>query len=176
MDLKALFKISYGMYVVSSRKDDKLNGQIANTVFQVTANPPAVAVCINKENLTHECILSKKAFSVAVLSVETPMTYIGTFGFKSGKNTDKFSGLKFKSGATGVPVPLDYTIAYMEAELTGSVDQGTHTLFMGKIVEAEVLSDKEPMTYAYYHQVKGGKTQKNAPTYIEGNPGQGTVK
>jgi flavin reductase (DIM6/NTAB) family NADH-FMN oxidoreductase RutF len=173
VNLKTLFKITYGMYIVSSNKDSKLNGQIANTVFQVTANPPMIAVCINKENLTHECITSKKAFSVAILSVEAPMTYIGTFGFKTGRNVDKFNGLNFKTGTTGVPIPLDYCVGYLEAEVAGSIDQGTHTLFTGKIIEAEVLNDKEPMTYAYYHQVKGGKTQKNAPTFVADEPKKG---
>jgi ferric-chelate reductase [NAD(P)H] len=165
MDLKTLNKLSYGMYIVSSKKDGKLNGQVANTVFQVTSNPPMIAVCVNKQNLTHECIMSKKAFSVSILSVEAPMTFMGKFGFKSGKDVDKFKDTKYKMGVLGVPIALDYAVAYLEAEVTGSMEFDSHTLFIGKIIGAENLGDQEPMTYSYYHLVKGGKTQKNAPTF-----------
>ncbi len=166
MNPKTLNKLSYGMYVVSSKLGDKLNGQIANTVFQVTSNPPMVAVCINKNNLMHDCITSHKAFSISILSADAPMPFIGKFGFRTGRDIDKFKDTNYKTGATGVPIALDYAVAYLEASLHDSVDFGTHTLFIGKITDGEVLSDKEPMTYDYYHKVKGGLTQKNAPTFI----------
>ncbi|GAH77431.1 unnamed protein product, partial [marine sediment metagenome] len=89
MDLKALYKISYGLYVISSRKEDRLNGQIANTLFQVTAEPPAVAVSINKENLTHQFMEKSRIFSASVLCEDTPLNFIGHFGFKSGRELDK---------------------------------------------------------------------------------------
>ena len=167
MDLNALRKITYGMFVVSSKKGEKLNGQIANTVFQVSSEPPLIAVCINKQNLTHEYITESRVFSAAVLSQEAPMTYIGLFGFKSGKNTDKFKTGKYKAGVTGSPVALDFTVAYFECDVIGSFDAGTHTVFVGKMVASEVLDQsKEPMTYAYYHEVKKGLSPQTAPTYI----------
>lgn len=103
MNLKALHKLSYGLYVVASRQGDKLNGQIANTVFQVAAEPPTIAVGINKENLTHEFIKSSKIFSASVLSRETPLSFIGHFGFKSGRELDKFAGINYQTGETQAP-------------------------------------------------------------------------
>ncbi|MCK5534891.1 flavin reductase, partial [bacterium] len=84
MDLSALYKVSYGMYIVSSKKQGKINGQVANTVFQITSSPPTLAVSINKKNLTHTFIQESKIFTVSILSQTTPMSMIGTFGFKSG--------------------------------------------------------------------------------------------
>lgn len=167
MNLKTIQKISYGMYVISSRKGDRINGQIANTVFQITSEPPTIAISINKLNLSHEYIFESKVFTVSILSNEAPMTLIGNFGFKSGRDVDKFKDAKFKSGLTGAPVVLEYTVGYLECEVMGVADVGTHTIFIGKVVDCDILSDKEPMTYAYYHQIKGGKSPKTAPTYIK---------
>lgn len=165
MDPKALHKISYGLYIVCSKKDNKKNGQIANTVFQITAEPPTVAVSINKQNLTHEYIDTSKIFTVSVLSIEAPMKLIGNFGFKSGRDIDKFKEVKFKLSKSHIPLILDYTIACFEAKVINKIDAGTHTIFIGEITDAEILSDKKPMTYEYYHQVKGGYSPKTAPTY-----------
>ncbi|MCX5781881.1 MAG: flavin reductase family protein [Elusimicrobia bacterium] len=166
MNLNALSKISYGMFVISSKKNNKFNGQIANTVFQVSAQPPMIAISINKQNLTHKYISESKVFTAAVLSEETPMKYIGLFGFKSGINTDKFKECESKIGVTGARIATDYAVAYFEAEVVGSLDAQTHTIFTGKIVASEIISEKEPMTYAYYHKIKGGLSPKTAPTYI----------
>lgn len=167
MNLKALYKLGYGLYVVCSKKDGKLNCQIANTVFQVSSEPPTVAVAINKQNLTHEFIASSKVFTVSVLSQDTPLSFIGGFGFKSGRETDKLKGVNYRSGVTGAPIVLENALAYLEAKVVNQMDCGTHTLFLGEVVEADVLKDGEPMTYAYYHQVKRGSTPKTAPSYVE---------
>ncbi len=167
MNLKTLWKISYGLYIVSSKKGDKLNGQIANTVFQVTAEPPTIAVSINTQNLTHEFIGDSEVFSVSILSVETPLRFIGQFGFKSGRDIDKFKDVEYKIGVTGAPIVLDNSIGYLEVEVIDKLDVGTHTIFVGKVIDAEILNDKEPMTYAYYHEVKRGRAPKTAPTYIK---------
>lgn len=166
MDLKTLYKVSYGMYIVCSKKDDKFNGQIANTVFQVTSEPPTIAVCINKQNLTHQFIETSKIFTVSILSTETTMQFIGKFGFKSGRDINKFDGTQHKIGKNNAPIVLDYSIGYLEAEVTNSLDAGTHTIFIGKIINAELIDNKEPMTYAYYHLIKKGKSPKTAPTYV----------
>lgn len=165
MDTTALFKLSYGMYIVSSKKENRFNGQVANTVFQVTAEPIVVGVSINKENLTHEFIENSGLLSISVLSEDTPMTFIGLFGFKSGRNVDKFDGTKYKMGVLGVPVVLEYSLAYLEARVIRKMDLGSHTLFIAEVVEAENLADGNPMTYEYYHRVKRGKAPKTAPTY-----------
>jgi flavin reductase (DIM6/NTAB) family NADH-FMN oxidoreductase RutF/rubredoxin len=167
MDSSVLRLCSYGLYVVSSRKGDKLNGQIVNTVFQVTAAPPTIAVSINKGNLTHQYISESNVFSVSVISTEAPMTFIGTWGFKSGRDVDKFADAQYRTGKTGAPIVMDYTLGYMEAEVIDRLDVGTHTLFVGKIVDLETVSEGEPMTYAYYHQVKKGKTPEKAATYVD---------
>ena len=167
MELKIFYKISYGLYIVSSKADGKFNGQIANTVFQVTSAPPKIAVSINKENLTYKFIQNSKVFTVSILSKETPMNFIGHFGFKSGKEIDKFKDINYKVGETGAPIVLDNCIGYLEAEVVDQIDVGTHTVFIGKVVNAEIIKDIEPMTYDYYHKVKGGSAPKTAPTYIK---------
>ncbi len=166
MNFKALYRLGYGLYVVSSRKGSRLNGQIANTVFQITSEPPTIAVSINKNNLTHEFIKESKVLAVSILSQDTPLSFIGHFGFKSGRDMDKLEGINYKRGETQAPVVTDYTLAYLEAKVTKEVDVGTHTIFIGELVGAEVLREGEPMTYAYYHQVKRGTTPKTAPSYI----------
>ena len=166
MNLNALQKLSYGMYIVGSHKGGKLNGQVANTVFQITSEPPTVAESINKNNLTHEYIKASRAFSAAVLCTAAPLPYIGGFGFKSGREVDKTQGVNYKIGQTGSPVFLDHATAYLEAEVIQEVDAGTHTVFIGRVVAAEVLSEDPCMTYEYYHQMKRGTTPKAAPTYI----------
>jgi len=167
MNLKALYKLGYGLYIVSSRKGDRLNGQIANTVFQITSEPPTIAVSINKNNLTHEFIKESKVLAVSVLSQDTPLTFIGRFGFKSGRDIDKLDGINYKIGESQAPVVTEHTLAYLEVRVNKEVDVGTHTIFIGELVGAEVIKEGEPMTYAYYHQVKRGTTPKTAPSYIE---------
>lgn len=167
MDLRVLYMCSYGLYVVSSKKGDALNGQIANTVFQVTADPPKIAVSINRENLTHEYISESKVFTASILSTDAPMTFVGKWGFKSGRDINKFDGTEYRIGTTGAPIVLDYTVGWLEAEVVNSIDVGTHTVFIGKIVDCAVVSPGEPMTYAYYHQVKKGKTPEKAATYMK---------
>jgi len=169
MNLKALHKISYGLYVIASKSDGKLNGQIANTVFQVTSEPPTIAVSINKQNLTHEFIQKSKVFGVSILSKDAPLKLIGHFGFKSGREIDKFKDVNYRIGKIGVPILQDYTIAFLEVEVINTVDAGTHTIFIGNLVNAEIINNEEPMTYAYYHEIKGGKSPKTAPTYIKEN-------
>jgi flavin reductase (DIM6/NTAB) family NADH-FMN oxidoreductase RutF/rubredoxin len=167
MDTKALYKISYGVYIVCSADGDKINGQIANTVIQAASEPPTIAVSINKDNLTHEYIEKSRVFTASILAQDTPLSFIGDFGFKSGRDTNKFESVNYKIGTTKAPVVTDNTTAYMEVRVTKEIDVGTHTLFIGELVDAEVLSDNPSMTYEYYHQVKRGTTPKSAPSYVE---------
>jgi flavin reductase (DIM6/NTAB) family NADH-FMN oxidoreductase RutF/rubredoxin len=170
MNIRAVQKMCYGVYIISSKKDNKINGQIANTAFQITSDPATVAISINKQNLTHEYIETSKVFVISILSKDAPMTLIGDFGFKSGRDIDKFKDIQYRKGETGAPIVLEQTVAYMECEVLSSTDVGTHTIFIGKIIDCDNLSDAEPMTYAYYHQIKGGKSPKTAPTYIKEEP------
>lgn len=166
MDKQAFFKLSYGVYIISSSKDGKYSGQIANTVFQVSSEPPTMAVCINRQNLTHEFVVSSRTLAVSVLSESVPMTTIGLFGFKSGRNVNKFEKVNCKSGITGAPVVLDYSVAYFELKIQQAIDCGTHTLFVGEVIDCGSLGDDPPMTYDYYRRVKSGKSPRTAPTYI----------
>ena len=166
MNRKVLHKISYGLYLVTSCKGDAISGQTANTVFQVTSDPPIIATAINKQNFTHEFISSSRVFGVSVLAQDAPLKLIGRFGFKSGRDIYKFNDLNYRIGETGVPIVLDNTIAYLEAEVNNQMELTTHTLFTGEVVAAEVIREGEPMTYAYYHQVKRGTTPKTAPTFV----------
>jgi len=167
MNRAAFHNISYGVYIVTSGRDGKFNGQIANSIVQVTSKPAILAICINKENYTHELIKSSRKFTVSILSEAAPMTFIGLFGFKSGREVDKLKDVKIRPGVTGVPIVLDYTIGFIEAEVENELDCGTHTIFTGKVVEADLTGEGEPMTYAYYQNVKGGKSPKTAPTFDE---------
>lgn len=165
LDRQVFAQISYGIYIVTSRLDGKMNGQIVNTVLQVTSEPPRVAVIINKNNLTHEFISKSKVFGASVLDTSTPMTLIGLFGFKSGRAEDKLSKVQFVRGATGVPLVTEHALSVLEARVIDEVDVGTHTLFVGDVATAEVLRSGDPLTYAYYHTHLKGKSPKNAPTY-----------
>lgn len=166
MDLKALHSISYGLYVVASKDGERINGQIANTVFQISSEPPTIAISINKQNLTNEFIAKSGLFAVSVLPEEIPLSLIGQFGFKSGRDVDKFAGVNYLLTPQGLPY-LGKALAYIEAKIIQTVDAGTHTIFIGEITAAEVLNQGNPMTYAYYHQVKRGSTPPSAPTYIK---------
>ncbi|MCL6557929.1 MAG: rubredoxin, partial [Firmicutes bacterium] len=140
---------------------------VANTVFQISNSPPTVAVSINKQNLTHEFISESKVFAVSVLAQEAPLSLIGQFGFKSGREADKFAGVNYKLTPGGTPYISGDTLAYLEAGVLQEVDAGTHTIFIGELTDAKVLIEGTPMTYAYYHQVKRGSIPKTAPTFIQ---------
>ena len=165
MNLNTLFNISYGLYIVSSKKGNKINAQIANTVFQITPQPATIAISIAKKNLTHEFITESKVFTVSIISDKWNMIEIGKFGFRSGRDIDKFAGCNYKIGKNGAPIVLDKTVGYIECKVINSLDAGSHTIFLGEVTEAENLSELNPMTYDYYHKVLRGKEPKNAPTY-----------
>ena len=168
MNIEAYFKITYGLYIVSSYKEDKLNGYISNTVFQVTAEPAQFAIACSKNNFTAELIQHSKIFSVSALQKETRADIIGTFGYKSGRDFEKFAKFNHKIGKTGSPILLDDTLAWFECEVTQTIDVGTHMVFIGKVVDFDLLDPNgEPLTYSYFREVKKGKAPKNAPTFID---------
>jgi flavin reductase (DIM6/NTAB) family NADH-FMN oxidoreductase RutF/rubredoxin len=168
IDYNALFKVSYGLYVVCSGSKEKGNGYISNTVFQVTSDPPRFATCCNKENHTAGLIQSSGVFSVSVLQNDASAGTIGTFGYKSGIDTDKLNGMELRYGETGVPIVLNDAIAFLEFKVEETIDVGTHLMFIGELVQSEVLDENaDPLTYLHYRKVKKGVAPKNAPTYID---------
>ena len=167
IDNKAFYKLSYGLYVVSSAYEGKKNAQIANTVFQITSEPSMIAVSVNKQNLTHEYIEKSKMIGVSVLTYDTPMEFIGKFGFKSGRDTDKFSGTTFKLLESGIPIVLDNSVSYFELEVEKEIDVYTHTIFICRVKNAELFIDGDPMTYKHYQDIKRGKLSKTTQTHTE---------
>jgi flavin reductase (DIM6/NTAB) family NADH-FMN oxidoreductase RutF/rubredoxin len=168
INFEALFKISYGLYIVSSGDKNKGNGFISNTVSQVTSEPAKFAACCNKNNYTSEIIQKYGAFAVSVLSIDASPEIFGTFGYKSGRDFDKMAGKNIRYGNTGVPIVLDECISFIECKVVQTVDVGTHLLFIGELVNSEILDDtKEPLTYLYYRKIRKGVVPKNAPTYLD---------
>ncbi len=168
INYEAFFKVTYGLYIVSSGNKDRGNGYISNTVFQVTSEPPRFAACCNKNNFTAEFIQRSQAFSVSILDQNASSEVIGKFGYKSGNDIDKMVGSQVKYGETGVPIVLDDCISFFECKVVQTVDVGTHLMFIGEVVNTEVINDtKDALTYLYYRQVKKGLSPKNAPTYID---------
>ena len=165
IDMKALFSMTYGMYIVSTVWDGKLNGQIANAAMQITAEPKCVTTCINKANLTTDMVKESGVFSISVLEFDVPMTFLGQFGFKSGRDINKFENVNYLMGMTGAPMVTDWSIAVFEARVCHSLELPTHMLFVGEVVSAKFLKEAKPLTYADYHSVKKGKSPKTAPTF-----------
>jgi flavin reductase (DIM6/NTAB) family NADH-FMN oxidoreductase RutF/rubredoxin len=168
INYEALFKISYGLYIVSSGDKNHGNGFISNTVFQVTAEPARFAASCNKNNFTAEFISRTGAFSVSVLHQDASPDLFGRFGFRSGKDFDKLAGINVTYGETGVPIVLNDSIAYLELKVVQTVDVGTHLMFIGELLHAEILDDANvPLTYLDYRQKRKGVAPKNAPTYVD---------
>jgi len=162
---KVLDQLTYGLYIVTSRVDRDLNGQISDALMQVTAFPPRVAVSINKEGLTHEYISKSGVFAVSVLARSTPMRFIGLFGFRSGRDVNKLAQVSHKTGVTGCPLVLENCVAAFEATVVERVDLGSHTVFIADVVRAEVLHPGPTLTYEYYTRHLKGKVPRNSPTY-----------
>lgn len=168
INYEALFKVSYGLYIVSSGNKANGNGYISNTVFQVTADPPRFATCCNKDNHTAGLIRSSGFFSVTVLREDAGAGLIGTFGYKSGKDGDKMAGMDVRYGEGGVPVVLNDAIATLEFRVEETIDVGTHLMFIATLVRADLLDEEaDPLTYLHYRKVKKGVAPKNAPTYVD---------
>lgn len=165
LDMKALFSITYGMYIVSTEAEGKQNGQIANAVMQITGDPVCITACLNKANLTTEMIRKSGFFAVSILEQDVPMTFIGQFGFKSGRDIDKFDNVNFIKGVTGAPMVTDWSISTLEAKVVNTLELDTHILFVGNVVASKFIKEATPLTYADYHLIKKGKSPKTAPTF-----------
>ena len=162
IDLTALFSISYGLYVVTSNDGTKDNGLIVNTVTQVTNTPNRIAVTIDKNNYSHDIIKKTGKLNVNCLSVDAPFGIFENFGFRSGRDADKFAEIKPMYSQNGLAYLPKYINSFVSLEVESYVDVDTHGMFICTVTEAQVVSDKESMTYTYYHKNVKPKPQTEA--------------
>ncbi len=164
MNKNAFRQLSYGVYVVSTWDKGRATGCTANSAMQITSEPATIAVSINHDNYTNQCIQDTGKFAISILGENSNPGIIGTFGFKSGKDNNKLDEVKQELGEC-MPVVAE-ACAYIVCEVVDKMETSTHTVFLGKVLDADMLKADDPMTYAYYHNVVKGKSPKNAPTYI----------
>lgn len=167
MNEKSLYKLSCGLYIISSSYEDKISGCVANTLQQVTSSPIQLSITLNKENYTEHLIEKSGKFNAVVVSQNIDMDVIRRFGFQSGKDIDKYEGITHREDRQQIPYVSEHTCAYYTCKVVSHLDVGSHVIFVGEVVDMEVLSEEEVMTYAYYHQVKNGTTPKKASSYQE---------
>lgn len=167
MKVKAFHKLSYGLYLIASEYQGKKSGYIANTAFQVTSEPPQMAISCHKDNFSAQIILNSGAFSVSVLKREVNMKIIGDFGFMSSTDINKFAGINYLKGPSGSPIVTDSAVAWFDCKVVKSIDLGSHYLIIGEVIDSDELSDEEPLTYQYYREKYKMFSPKNSPTYIE---------
>ena len=161
MNTSALFKIGYGLYVLTANEQGKDNGCIVNTVMQITSEPLQVAVCVNKNNYTCGMIQHTRKFNISVLTEETGFDVFKNFGYQSGQNTDKFTNFTdVKRTNNGVLYITKNTNAYFSAWVQQEIDLGTHIMFIAQLIEAEVLSNKPTVTYDFYQKYIKPKPEK----------------
>ena len=161
MNPSALYSLSYGLFVLTARQEDKDNGCIVNTVQQVTSSPMRVSVAVNKANYTHDMILATGLFNVSILNQDAPFAVFQHYGFQSGRDTNKIVGEPARSANGLVYVPT-VANAYLSCKVVQTVDLGTHTLFLADITDGDVLNKVPSMTYAYYHANVKPKPQPKA--------------
>ncbi|MEI6139439.1 MAG: flavin reductase [Mariniphaga sp.] len=168
MNFESYFKISYGLYIVTTQSGNNKGGYVANTVFQVTANPPQFAISCNIDNYTTGLIQESGLFAFSVLSEKANPALIGNFGYKSGRDFDKFANVNYLTGKSGIPIVTDSSVAWFECKLVQSYRVGTHMIFIGEVIDHGLIEEKgKPLTYSYYREVLKGYSPKNAPTYVE---------
>lgn len=164
MNKKVFRNLSYGVYVVSTLDGTRKTGCVANSSMQITSSPATIAVSMNHDNYTCECIEKTGKFALSILSEKSDPGLIGTFGFQSGRDVNKFDGVDHMD-VEGLPVLKD-SCGYIVCRVIDKMDTTTHTVFLGEVIEGDVLESDPAMSYAYYHNVIKGKSPKNAPTYL----------
>lgn len=151
MDPKALYKITYGLYLLSTRSYGQDNACIINTVVQVADNPVRIAISVNKGNKTHDMIMESGRFNLSSLTTKTPFSLFQRFGMQSGRDVNKFIGFEdVERAQNGIYRLSAFANAYLSCKLLRTVDLGSHTLFITELEEAQVLSDEPACTYGYY--------------------------
>lgn len=169
MKLSAFQKLSYGVYLVATEFEGKKAGYVANTVFQVTSQPPLLAISCHKNNFSTNQIRQSGTFSVSVLKKDVNVKLIGDFGFMSGAEVDKFAGIETITAATGAPIVTSEAVAWFDCTVHSEIDLGSHWLVIGQVQDSGLLLDEEPLTYAWYREKYKLFSPKNSPTYIEKN-------
>ncbi len=172
MKLDVLKNMSYGMYIVGAC-DEKKVGCVVNTVVQITNNPITLMVSLNRNNETTKTILKTKKFSISILDENVSPEIIGTFGYQTSREVDKFQSVICHE-VDGLPV-LDNSCGYITCEVIDMLETSTHIVFLGQVKSMDGYKEETPMTYRYYQEVLKGKSPKNAPTYIEETTTKRTV-
>ena len=163
MNKKAIHQLSYGMYIISTWDNGRPTGCTANSAMQITSEPATIAISINHDNYTNNCIKDTGKFAISVLGENIDPLVIGTFGFKTGKDTNKFDEVNMEIKGM-MPVVAD-AVSYIVCDVIDKMETSTHTVFLGKVTDCDVLKHDTPMTYSYYRNVVKGSSPKNAPTY-----------
>lgn len=170
IDRKAFRTLSSGLYVISSvAKDGRFCGCVVNTLLQVASEPAQLLVSLNKQNATTSAVAGCERFCAGVLSQDATKELIGTFGFKSSKDVDKFAEFEHTVDGSGLPRLTQDVLAIFEVSVDSMIDVGTHIVFIGTVQTAEVTGEGTPLTYDYYHRVMRGKTPAKAATYNGGD-------
>ena len=165
MNNKAFFKLSYGLYVVSSSCDGKDSACIANTFVQVTSEPARVCITLNKNNYTTSLIENSCVYNVGVLLDDIDMDVIRRFGFQSGKDVNKFDGIDYEVDCQNIKQITEGIAASFSVKVISMTDVGTHIMFVADVIDCKVINEGEVLTYANYHNKKNGTTPKNASSY-----------
>lgn len=148
--MSLLFKITYGLYLLSAKDGDKQNGCMVNTILQQTSTPERISVTVNKGNYTCEMIAKTGKFVANILNTNTPFEFVKNFGMQSGKNAEKFSTIKTIFSNSGIATNAENSLGFFELKVVDSVDLDTHIMFIADITQSESLADGTPLTYAYY--------------------------
>lgn len=165
MDNKAMYKLSYGLFVLTAKVGDKENGCITNTAVQVASDPNTISFAVNKANYTHDMVMETKRANISVISEAADFELFKHFGFQSGRDVDKFADFRdCKYAENGIPYITKGTNAYFSIDVKQTVDLGSHTLFIGEPTAMEVLADTASATYAYYQSDIKPKPEKVGET------------
>lgn len=165
IDNNAFRNISYGLFLVSSHSKDVTAGCVVNTFAQVTSQPLQVSLTLNKDNHTTQAVLESGRYVVTCLAEDAPMELIGMFGFKRSREVNKFESFNSSTDSYGIRYVTDHALARFSVQVSHTFDLGTHLMFIGSVEEAEVLAHGKPLTYAHYHEIKGGKTPPRASSF-----------
>lgn len=168
MDKNAMFKLTYGLFVLTAREEGKDNGCIINTAMQITTSPNRMLIAVNKGNYTHDMILRTGVFNVSILSQEADFAVFQNFGFQSGRDADKFAGFSdVKRTENGLLCLTKQVNAVISARVVSTADYGSHTLFVAEVTDAEALSGIPSVTYQYYFDhIKPKPQQEKRKGYV----------
>ncbi len=162
MNSKAMYKLTYGLFVITARRDGRDNGCIINTAGQVTSSPNRISVTVNKKNLTHDFIRDSGEFNISILSEKAQFETFKHWGMQSGRDTDKMVSVEIERAANGIAYITGGANAFLSAKVVQSVDLGSHTLFIADVTDGAVLSEDESVTYSFYQKNIKPKSNENA--------------